>query len=226
MTATMNERLQQLRVLPVIVIDSAGDAVPLARALLAGGLPGAEVTLRTKAAVEALRRIAGECPDVLAGAGTVLTPKQVDDARDAGAKFIVAPGFNARVVARAREVELPVYPGIATPTEIEMALEHGVEVVKFFPAEPMGGVKFLRAIAAPYAGVQFMPTGGVSAENVREYLAFDRVLACGGSWMAPADRLKARDFDWIRDQAAKVSALVGTTPSVTPARADVPRRST
>lgn len=214
LAADINDRLKRIRVLPVIVIDDTADAVPLARALSDGGLPAAEITLRTKAAAEALRRISGECPEVLAGAGTVLTPDQVDQAHEAGAMFVVAPGFSRRVVTRAREVGLPVYPGVCTPTEIEMALEAEVNVVKFFPAEPMGGVSYLKAIAAPYSGVQFIPTGGITADTVTQYLAFERVIACGGSWMAPNERIRARDFGWIRDQAFKISSILGLAAPV------------
>lgn len=163
---------------------------------------------RTAAARDAIARIAAQCPDVLVGAGTVLTPEQVMDARDAGAQFIVSPGLNPRVVKKAKDLELPVFPGICTPSEVERAMEFGLDVVKFFPAEPMGGVKFLKAIAAPYGAMRFIPTGGITAENIAPYLAFDRVVACGGSWMAPSERIKAGDFDWIRAEAAKAARLV------------------
>ena len=208
-TPELRAQLRALRVLPVIVVDAPDHAVPMARALADGGIPAAEITFRTSAAVEALRRISAECPDVLLGAGTVLSPRQVDDARDAGARFIVAPGFNRAVVACAQEVGLPVIPGVCTPTEIEAALEMGLTLLKFFPAEPMGGLKFLRAIAAPYASVEFVPTGGINADNVGAYLGFDRVVACGGSWMAPAERIAAGDFDWIRDQTTRAAIAAG-----------------
>jgi 2-dehydro-3-deoxyphosphogluconate aldolase/(4S)-4-hydroxy-2-oxoglutarate aldolase len=217
----LTRRLRALRVVPVIVIDSPANAVPLARALIEGGLPVAEITFRTSGAAESIRRITAECPDILLGAGTVLSPNQVDEARDAGAQFIVAPGFNRSVVTRAREVGIPVYPGVCTPTEIEGALELGLRTVKFFPAEPMGGLKFLKAIAAPYGGLGFMPTGGITAENVGTYLAYDRVVACGGSWMAPAERIAAGAFAWIRDQAA-VAALAAGTSGVASARPVAP----
>ncbi len=215
-TSELRDRLRTIRVLPVIVIDLPERAVSLAEALAAGGLPAAEITLRTPGALEALRRINDGCPDVLLGAGTVLTPRQVDEARDAGARFIVTPGFNRAVVQRAQDLGLAVIPGVCTPTEIEAALEMKLTVLKFFPAEPMGGVKFLRAIAAPYASVEFVPTGGVNAENVGAYLAFDRVAACGGSWMAPADRIAAGNMDWIRDQTARAvtAASAPTTPAL------------
>lgn len=208
-TSQLREQLRALRVLPVIVIDAPDRAVPLARALADGGLPAAEITFRTSAAAEAIRRISDECPDVLLGAGTVLSPRHVDDARDAGARFIVAPGFNRAVVERAHDVGLPVIPGVCTPTEIEAALEMNLAMLKFFPAEPMGGLKFLRAIAAPYASVEFVPTGGMNADNVGAYLGFDRVVACGGSWMAPAERIAAGEFDWVRDQTARAATAAG-----------------
>ena len=209
------DRLRQMRVLPVIVIDDPVRAVPLARALAEGGLPCAEVTFRTAGAAEAIRRIAAEAPDVLLGAGTVLTADRVTEARDAGASFIVSPGFNAAVVDRALELGLPVFPGVATPTEVEMALGRGLSTVKFFPAEPMGGVKFLKAIAAPYGMMRFIPTGGVSTNNLRDYLAFDRVIACGGSWMAPSERIAAGDFIWIAEESRRASELAA---SVSPSR--------
>ena len=211
--AAVLERFVAMRLVPVIVIDDPDDAVPLARALSDGGLPCAEVTLRTPRAVEALRRIAGELPDMLIGAGTVLTPTQAAEARGAGARFAVAPGFNAGVVEFCQSVELPVFPGVCTPTEIEMALGAGLSVVKFFPAEPVGGLAFLKAVAAPYTTVSFMPTGGIGPSNLASYLAFPRVIACGGSWMAPNDWIAAGLFDRIRDTTrAAVSIASAVTP--------------
>jgi 2-dehydro-3-deoxyphosphogluconate aldolase / (4S)-4-hydroxy-2-oxoglutarate aldolase len=202
------ERFSALRILPVIVIDDPADAVPLAGALSAGGLPCAEVTLRTPRALEALARIAGERPDVLVGAGTVLSPAQAAEARTAGARFVVAPGFNPAVVEYCQSVDLPVFPGVCTPTEIEMALGRGLSVLKFFPAEPMGGLSFLKAIAAPYVGVSFMPTGGIGPANLASYLAFSRVASCGGSWMAPNEWIAGGQFDRIRDTTAAAVAIV------------------
>lgn len=215
MPASMTEQLRAARVVPVITIDNPDNAVPLARALAMGGLSCAEITFRTPRAAEAIRRIAAEAPEMLAGAGTVLTPAQVDAARDAGARFIVAPGFNRRVVEHCLSAELPVYPGIATPTEVEAALELNLTTLKFFPAEPMGGLTYLKAIAAPYVDVNFMPTGGISASNIASYLAYDRVVACGGSWMAPANWIAAKQFDRIRDEsqnAADIARGRGPTP--------------
>jgi 2-dehydro-3-deoxyphosphogluconate aldolase/(4S)-4-hydroxy-2-oxoglutarate aldolase len=200
--AAVLARLRQARIVPVIVIDDAADALPLAAALVEGGLPVAEVTFRTAAAGEALRRIAGENPDLLAGAGTVLTPQQAREAREAGAKFIVAPGFGPAVVDYCLEHEIPVFPGVCTPTEVEMALAKGLTTLKFFPAEPAGGVAYLKAIAAPYGMVEFIPTGGISATNLGAYLAFKKVVACGGSWMAPAEWIRGKQFDRIREETA------------------------
>jgi 2-dehydro-3-deoxyphosphogluconate aldolase/(4S)-4-hydroxy-2-oxoglutarate aldolase len=196
-------RLRSLRIVPVLVIDDAGDAEPLAQALIHGGLPIAEVTFRTPAAAESLRRITASLPDMLAGAGTVLTTEQAARARTAGARFIVAPGFNPAVVDYCLEHELPVYPGVATPTEIEAALQKGLDTLKFFPAEPMGGLPFLKAIAAPYSSVNFIPTGGINLTNVFEYLSFPRVVACGGSWMAPAEWVRAQQFDRVRQETER-----------------------
>jgi len=202
------DEIRRLKIVPVIVIDDPARALGLADALAGGGLPCAEITFRTPAASEALRRIATERPDVLAGAGTVLTTEQAARARDAGARFIVSPGINPKVVEWCQDHSLPVFPGICTPTEIETALECGLNVVKFFPAEPSGGVGFLKAIAAPFPDLSFMPTGGITAANVREYLAFKRVVACGGSWMAPQDWIQQGAFDRIREaSAAAVSSV-------------------
>jgi 2-dehydro-3-deoxyphosphogluconate aldolase / (4S)-4-hydroxy-2-oxoglutarate aldolase len=196
----MAGRLRSLRILPVIVIDDAADAVPLARALSEGGLPCAEVTFRTAAAAEAIRRMSESDPSLLVGAGTVLTPEQAKAARDAGAKFIVSPGFGPAVVDWCLSHDIPVFPGVATPTEVEAALGKGLTVLKFFPAEPMGGVKFLKAIAAPYGMVEWMPTGGINRENVGGYLDFKKVVACGGSWMAPSDWIAGRQFARVREE--------------------------
>lgn len=200
-------RLRVVRIVPVIVIDDPDDAVPLARALADGGLPCAEITFRTPRAGEALRRITAEVSDVYVGAGTVLSPAQAAAARDAGAQFVVAPGFNPRVVDYCLEHDLPVYPGICTPTELEAVLEKGLNTVKFFPAEASGGLAFLKAMAAPYGDVNFMPTGGVNAANVASYLAFKRVVACGGSWMAPSEWTAAKQFDRIREESRRAADL-------------------
>lgn len=201
MTSDILTLIRQFRVVPIITIDEAEKAVPLADALVAGGLPCAEVTFRTPAAAEALRRIAGERPALLVGAGTVLTPEQAAQAKAAGARFILSPGLNRRVVEWCRDHEMPIFPGVCTPTDIEMALEQGLRVVKVFPAEQIGGLPYLKAIAAPFPNLEYMPTGGINAENIAEYLAFDRVVACGGSWMTPQSWIAAGAFDRIRDAA-------------------------
>lgn len=204
------EQFRKTRIIPVIVIEDAKHAESLARALVGGGLPCAEVTYRTAAAGEALRRMTAAFPDMLIGAGTVLTADKARDARAAGAKFVIAPGFNPAVVDYCQENDIPVFPGVATPTEVEMALGKGLRVVKFFPAEPMGGVSFLKAIAAPYGDVEFIPTGGVNEKNIGDYLAFKRVVACGGSWMAPSDWISNGEFDKIKDATARaINAVRG-----------------
>lgn len=197
------ERIRRVRLVPVLVIDDAAAAVPLARALLEGGLPCAEVTFRTAAAAEAIRRIAGELPELLVGAGTVLTREQAAAAREVGARFVVAPGFGPAVVDHCLEHGVPVFPGVCTPTEIEMALAKGLTTLKFFPAEPAGGVRYLKAVAAPYGMVEFIPTGGIGPANLAEYLALRCVAACGGSWMAPADWIAERAFGRIRAETAR-----------------------
>jgi 2-dehydro-3-deoxyphosphogluconate aldolase/(4S)-4-hydroxy-2-oxoglutarate aldolase len=206
-------RLRAVKIVPVIVIDDPDAAVPLARALAAGGLSCVEVTFRTPRAAEALERIASEAPELLVGAGTVLNPEQAKRARAAGAQFIVAPGFNPRMVEYCLDQQIPVYPGVCTPSEIEQALERGLSVVKFFPAEPAGGLAYLKAIAAPYPDLRFIPTGGISAANVASYLAYDRVVACGGSWMAPSDWIAQGQFTRITEEASR-AALRGSTMRV------------
>ena len=200
-------RFRALRVVPVIVIDDARGAAPLASALSEGGLPCAEVTFRTKAAADAIRRMTDAQPDMLVGAGTVLTPTQVDTALQAGASFIVAPGFNPVVVDYCLEREVPVFPGVCTPSEVEAALMRGLRVVKFFPAEPAGGLAYLKAIAGPYADVEFIPTGGITRANLASYLAFPRIVACGGSWMAPQPLVAAGEFDAIRAETGRTVAV-------------------
>lgn len=186
--------IHDLGLVPVVKIDKAADAVPLARALAEGGLPVAEITFRTAAAEEAIRNIASSVPEVLLGAGTVLTVDQAERALKAGARFIVTPGFSSKVVKFCAERGVPITPGVATPTEIQMALEHNLEVVKFFPADAMGGVKTLKALSAPFGAVQFIPTGGLSAANLAEYILFPKVWACGGSWMVKDELIKQGQF--------------------------------
>ncbi len=193
----VNNRIYDLGILPVIKIENADDAVPLARALADGELPAAEVTFRTKAAKAAIAAIAEECPDMLLGAGTVLTRAQVDDAVGAGAKFIVSPGLNPSVVEYCTGKGIPVYPGVNNPSQIEQALGLGLDTVKYFPAENSGGPEMLKAMSAPYGNMRFIPTGGINAGNIVRYLDFNQVVACGGSWMVPENLLAAKDFATI-----------------------------
>ncbi len=197
----MNDVLKQLSligIVPVIKIDDAKDALPLAKALIDGGLPCAEVTFRTDAAKDAIAAISKEYPEMIVGAGTVLTPEQADIAVEAGAKFIVSPGLNPDVVRHCVSNGYPIVPGINNPSGIEQALSLGLDTVKFFPAENSGGLGMLKAMSAPYGKVKFMPTGGIGPANIRDYLSFNKILCCGGSWMVKADLIEAGDFDGIR----------------------------
>ena len=189
--------LAEIGVIPVIAIDDAAMTLPLADALLEGGIPCAEITFRTAAAAEAIRRMTAACPEMLVGAGTVLTIAQAEQAVAAGAKFIVAPGFDPEVVDWCLARAIPITPGVATPTEVTLALKKGLSVLKFFPAETMGGAKALKAIAAPFGGVKFMPTGGIGPKNLADYLSLPFVLACGGSWMVTPQLIAAGEFDAI-----------------------------
>lgn len=197
------------RVVPVIAIESSAHALPLADALLAGGLPIIEVTFRTAAALDVIRVLARERPQLLVGAGTVLDPATVDAAAEAGAKFALAPGCSPATVQRARAIGLPFVPGVQTPSEVELALSLGCTMLKFFPAEAAGGVKMLEAMHAPYkhTGVRFVPTGGVSPANLAAYLACDAVAAIGGTWLAKADDLKAGRFDEIAARTREAVAI-------------------
>ena len=202
------EQIQEIGIVPVVVLNDAKDAEPLAKALCDGGLACAEVTFRTAAAEESIRIMSEKFPDMLVGAGTVLTTEQVDRAVAAGAKFIVSPGLNPRIVKYCVDKGILITPGCANPSDIEQALEKGLEVVKFFPAEAAGGLKMIKAMAAPYVGVKFMPTGGINQNNVREYLAYDRILACGGSWMVKSDLVDAGKFDEIEKLARECVDIV------------------
>ena len=208
MTKTF-EALSRIGIVPVITIDRPQDAVPLARALLNGGIGCAEITFRTASAEEAIQRIGGECHEMLVGAGTVLTVQQAEQAIRAGAQYIVAPGFDAAVVEWCLGNGVPVLPGVATPTEINMALARGVKLLKFFPAEEIGGVRMLKTLHAPYQEVQFIPTGGINARNLAEYLALPNVVACGGSWMATESMISEGRFDEIARLSREARAIVG-----------------
>lgn len=213
-TSRITDKLARLKIVPVIVIDEPSSAPPLASALTDGGLPCAEITFRTASAAEALRRMSDAVPELLLGAGTVLTVAQAREAHVAGARFIVAPGFNPAVVEHCLAHDIPVFPGVCTPTDIEAALAYDLTTVKFFPAEAIGGLRYLKAISAPYGMMRFVPTGGINVDNLRSYLVFDPVLACGGSWMAPASWIASKAFDRIRDETARaVSVARGDSES-------------
>ena len=200
-------RLARLVLVPVIEIPAAALAIPLADALSEGGLPVIEITFRTPEAAAAIEAIARERPDMEVGAGTVLTFEQVDRALDAGARFLVSPGFNPQVVAYAQSRKAFMLPGIVTPTEIEMAMFQGIKVVKFFPAEAAGGARYLQALAAPYRSMSFIPTGGIDADKLEAYLAVTQVLAVGGSWMAPRDLIANGEFEAITQRTQEAVAL-------------------
>ena len=208
MSLSMNERIASYGVVPVVVLEDVNDALPLARALVNGGLAVAEVTFRTSAAKESIRIMSEAYPDMLVGAGTVLTVKQVDEAVEAGAKFIVSPGFDPEVVDYCLSKDIPIYPGTVTPSEVSQAVKRGLNVCKFFPAAQYGGVSTIKALSTPFNMVKFMPTGGVNANNLKEYLSCDKIVACGGSWMVKADLIKAHDFDKIELLTKEAVALV------------------
>ena len=194
---TIEERFEDFGVVPVVVLDDVKDALPLAKALTEGGLPCAEVTFRTDAAEESIKVMAEAYPDMVVGAGTVLTIEQVDAAVKAGAKFIVSPGFDPEIVDYCLEKEIPIFPGCVTPSEVAQAVKRGLKVVKFFPAEPAGGVAMIKAMAAPYHQLRFMPTGGIGTQNLKDYLGFDKIICCGGSWMVKGDLIKNGEFEKI-----------------------------
>ena len=202
------DTLGHLGVVPVVKIERSEDAVELGRALLAGGLPCAEITFRTAAAVEAIRQISSSLPEIVLGAGTVLSVDQADRAVSAGAQFIVSPGFNQKVVDWCLGNQIPVTPGVATPTEIDMALDKGLDILKFFPAEALGGLATLKAIAAPYVGVKFIPTGGINQDNLADYLAHPSVHCCGGSWLVKASLITAGRFDEITQLTREAMSVV------------------
>jgi len=204
------EKIGELGIIPVVKIEKAEDALPLGRALLDGALPITEITFRTPAAEESIKTLTRRLPNFLVGAGTVLTVKQVKKAVSAGAKFIVTPGFNPKVVDYCIENSIPVTPGINNPTQIEMALERGIEVVKYFPAEASGGLPLLESMSSPYSGIKFIPTGGISQDNLCSYLSNNKVLACGGSWMVNADLISSGNFAEItRLTKEAISTMLG-----------------
>jgi len=204
------EKIGELGIVPVVKIEKAEDALPLGKALIDGDLPIAEITFRTSAAEESIKTLTIELPGLLVGAGTVLTIEQVEKAVSAGAKFIVSPGFNPKVVDYCIENNIPVTPGINNPTQIEMALERGIEVVKFFPAEASGGLPLLKSMSAPYSGIKFIPTGGINQNNLCSYLSYNKVLACGGSWMVKPELISSGNFDEItRLTQEAISIMLG-----------------
>jgi 2-dehydro-3-deoxyphosphogluconate aldolase/(4S)-4-hydroxy-2-oxoglutarate aldolase len=208
-------RVSAFGVVPVVALGRIADAVPVAQALVAGGLSCIEITFRTEAAADSIRRIRDEVPEIVRLAGTVLAVEQVDAAVAAGAEVIVAPGLNPAVVERCLERGVPIVPGIATPTELETALGHGLRVVKFFPAEPLGGIPYLKALAGPYPGVGFIPTGGVGPGNLAGYLGLENVVAVGGTWIVRPETVESRDWAGITSLAAEAMAIVREVRSVT-----------
>lgn len=208
----MHIKMRDIGIIPVVKIDDAAKAVPLAQALTAGGIPAAEVTFRTAAAADAIKAIADACPDMLVGAGTVINVELAKKAIAAGAKFIVSPGFNPAVVDYCIARNVPMIPGVSSPSQIEAGLEKGLTVLKFFPAEQSGGVSMLSALSGPFPQVTFMPTGGISAKNVSDYAKLKNVLACGGSWMVKADMIDAEDWAGITALCKEaVTAIHGFT---------------
>ena len=204
----VNKKIEELKLVPVVVLQDVKDAVPLAKALIAGGLPVAEVTFRTAAAADSIKAISEACPEMLVGAGTVTNLEQAKKTKEAGAKFIVTPGFSKTVTEFAVENNIPVFPGVCTPTEIMMVMEYNLPVVKFFPASQYGGLATIKALSGPFPSLRFMPTGGVNAGNIKEYLASPKIIACGGSWMVKESLIKEGKFDEIEKLTAEAVALV------------------
>ena len=205
---TLAEQLRTIKIVPVIALDNATDAVPLGAALRKSGIPVAEITFRSPAAAEAIRRLRDADPDILIAAGTVLNVAQAKAAQQAGADFIVSPGFNPNTVKACQDMDIPITPGINNPTAIEAALEHGIDTVKYFPAEASGGIPMLKALLAPYAMLKIMPTGGINAKNIRDYLAIKNVIACGGSWMVEKSLLTAQNWAEVERLGKETVALV------------------
>ena len=203
----ITEQIQNLAVVPVVVLEDTEDALPLAKALCEGGLPCAEVTFRTDAAEESIKIMTEAFPDMLVGAGTVLTAEQVDQAVKAGAKFIVSPGFDPEIVDYCILKDIPVFPGCITPSEVAQAVKRGLKVIKLFPAEQFGGIAAIKALAAPYTDIKFMPTGGINPKNLENYLSDDKIIACGGSWMVKGNLIKEGRFDEIRILTAEAVKL-------------------
>ena len=193
------QKIYETGIIPVIKIEDAENAVPLAKALIDGGLPAAEITFRTAAAADAIKAIADAYPEMVVGAGTVLTTEQADAAKAAGAQFIVSPGLNPKIVKHCKEIGVPIIPGCSNPSDIEAAIELGLDTVKFFPAEAAGGLPMLKAMSAPYGSIKFMPTGGLGENNILNYLSFNKIIACGGSFMVKDEYINNKEFDKIRE---------------------------
>lgn len=204
---TIAEQMAEMLVVPVVVLNDTEDAEKLADALVNGGLPCAEVTFRTAAAEESIRIMTEKYPEMLVGAGTVLTIDQVDRAVGAGAKFIVSPGFDSEIVDYCIEKGIPIFPGVVTPSEAAQAVKRGLKVVKFFPAEQFGGITTIKALAAPYTMLKFMPTGGINEKNLKDYLSCDKIVCCGGSWMVNGSMIKAGEFDKITEMTKEAVKL-------------------
>ncbi|MCL7710300.1 bifunctional 4-hydroxy-2-oxoglutarate aldolase/2-dehydro-3-deoxy-phosphogluconate aldolase [Actinobacillus pleuropneumoniae] len=206
-TEQIIEKLRQLKVVPVIAVEQAEDILPLVKTLAENGLPVAEITFRSAAAEEAIRLVCQHYPDVLIAAGTVLTAEQVVKAKNAGADFVVTPGFNPTIVKLCQDLDFPITPGVNNPMSIEAALSLGIEAVKFFPAEASGGVKMIKALLGPYGNLQIMPTGGISPSNIKDYLAIPNIVACGGSWFVEKSLIQAKNWDEIGRLVREAIAL-------------------
>lgn len=206
--SSIKQQLKAIKVIPVIAIDNAKDIVPLGKVLMENGLPAAEITFRSEAAVEAIRLLRQTQPNMLIGAGTVLNREQAIAAKEAGATFIVSPGFNPNTVKACQEIGIDIIPGVNNPSTIEAALEMGLTTLKFFPAEASGGMNMLKALLAPYTDIELMPTGGIDPKNIKEYLSIPRVFACGGTWMVDKKLIEAQDWQELARLTREAVALV------------------
>jgi len=206
--STTTEKLKELKVIPVIAIDRAEDIIPLGKALAENGLPAAEITFRSDAAIDAIRLLSKAQPSMLIGAGTVLNRKQAIAAKEAGATFVVSPGFNPNTVKACQEIGIDIIPGVNNPSTVEAALEMGLKTLKFFPAEASGGVAMVKSLLAPYTDIELMPTGGVSPKNINNYLTIPRVIACGGTWMVDKKLINEGNWEEIGRLAREAAALV------------------
>lgn len=206
--SSIKEQLKTLKVIPVIAIDKAEDIIPLGKVLAENGLPAAEITFRSEAAVEAIRLLRETQPDMLIGAGTVLNREQAIAAKEAGATFIVSPGFNPNTVKACQEIEIDIVPGVNNPSTVEAALEMGLTTLKFFPAEASGGINMVKSLLAPYTDIELMPTGGINPANIKDYLAIPRVLACGGTWMVDKKLIEEGNWEELARLTREAVALV------------------